>query len=458
MGWPTVFEWLVNWKHDRHEPASRRQDSGHRGSELGSTARGYRTETSVIEDQIDDDVWFVREKICQHKRPAPCEFLFNKAAGALGEIESDDLPSMIGEGPGVLTRATAREEHSPEFPKSKAGVRDESAREFGVGPTKIPRDLIHFVSNGPRRCEFGHTGTVDMPDCKKSKESSNMRIERVGIVGGGQMGAGIAEVCAKAGVHVIVREVSQEAAAIGEGRITKSLDRAVSKGKMAEADRESAISLIQFTTDLEAMADRQLVIEAVVEYEPLKAEIFTALDRIVTADDAILATNTSSLPITRLATNTERPEQVIGMHFFNPVPVMKLMELITTVVTNPAAAAAAETFATDTLGKTVVKAKDRAGFVVNMLLVPYMTEAMRMYEAGHASAEDIDNGMKLGANHPMGPLELADFIGLDTMKLVADVLFDEYKLTQYAPPPLLVRMVEAGQLGRKTGQGFYTYD
>lgn len=285
-----------------------------------------------------------------------------------------------------------------------------------------------------------------------------MSIERVGIVGGGQMGAGIAEVCAKAGVHVIVREVSQEAAAIGEGRITKSLDRAVSKGKMEEADRDSAISLIQFTTDLEAMADRQLVVEAVVEYEPLKAEIFTALDRIVTADDAILATNTSSLPITRLATNTERPEQVIGMHFFNPVPVMKLMELITTVVTNPATAAAAETFATDTLGKTVVKAKDRAGFVVNMLLVPYMTEAMRMYEAGHASAEDIDNGMKLGANHPMGPLELADFIGLDTMKLVADVLFDEYKLAQYAPPPLLVRMVEAGQLGRKTGRGFYTYD
>lgn len=271
------------------------------------------------------------------------------------------------------------------------------------------------------------------------------------------MGAGIAEVCAKAGVDVIVREVSQGAAADGESRIVKSLDRAVSKGKMEESDRNSAIGRIQFTTDLAAMADRDLVIEAVVEHEPLKIEIFTALDTIVTSDHAILASNTSSLPITRLARATDRPDHVVGMHFFNPVPVMRLMELITTVITDPAVAAAAEEFATSTLSKTVVKAKDRAGFVVNLLLVPYMTEAMRMYEAGHASAEDIDNGMKLGANHPMGPLELADFIGLDTMKLVADVLFDEYKLPQYAPPPLLVRMVEAGLLGRKTGRGFYSY-
>lgn len=206
------------------------------------------------------------------------------------------------------------------------------------------------------------------------------------------------------------------------------------------------------------MADRELVVEAVIEYEPLKLEIFADLDRIVTADDAILASNTSSLPITRIAKATERPEQVVGMHFFNPVPVMKLMELITTVLTDPAVAAQAETFATETLVKTVVKSKDRAGFVVNMLLVPYMTEAIRMYEQGFASAEDIDNGMKLGANHPMGPLELSDFVGLDTMKLVADVLFEEFKLPQYAPPPLLVRMVEAGLLGRKTGRGFYEYE
>jgi 3-hydroxybutyryl-CoA dehydrogenase len=284
-----------------------------------------------------------------------------------------------------------------------------------------------------------------------------MPIERVGIVGGGQMGAGIAEICATAGQDVIVREITQEAAAIGELRIQKSLDRAVSKGKIDETDRNAAIGRIQFTTEIEAMADRQLVIEAVVEYEPLKVEIFQALDKIVTAPDAILASNTSSLPITRLATCTNRPDHVVGMHFFNPVPVMALMELITTVVTKPSVAEATEMFATSSLNKTVIKTKDRAGFVVNMLLVPYMTEAMRMLEAGHATAEDIDTGMKLGANHPMGPLELADYIGLDTMKLVADVLFEEYKLPQYAPPPLLVRMVEAGLLGRKTGRGFYDH-
>ena len=284
-----------------------------------------------------------------------------------------------------------------------------------------------------------------------------MPIERVGIVGGGQMGAGIAEICATAGQDVIVREITQEAASVGELRIQKSLDRAVSKGKIDETDRDAAIDRIQFTTEIEAMADRQLVIEAVVEYEPLKVEIFQALDKIVTAPDAILASNTSSLPITRLATCTNRPDHVVGMHFFNPVPVMALMELITTVVTKPSVAETTETFATSNLNKTVIKAKDRAGFVVNMLLVPYMTEAMRMLEAGHATAEDIDTGIKLGANHPMGPLELADYIGLDTMKLVADVLFEEYKLPQYAPPPLLVRMVEAGLLGRKTGRGFYDH-
>ena len=284
-----------------------------------------------------------------------------------------------------------------------------------------------------------------------------MTIERVGVVGGGQMGAGIAELCAKSGLEVIVREVTQEAVAVGESRIQKSLDRAVSRGKLEESDRDATISRIRFTTDMESMADRQLVVEAVVEYEPLKIEIFEALDKLVTDPNAILASNTSSLPITRLAKATSRPEHVVGMHFFNPVPVMALMELISTVLTDPAVSAHTETFAAETLGKTVVKAKDRAGFVVNMLLVPYMTEAMRMLEAGHATAEDIDNGMKLGANHPMGPLELADFIGLDTMKLVADVLFEEYKSAQYAPPPLLVRMVEAGLLGRKTGRGFYDY-
>ncbi len=284
-----------------------------------------------------------------------------------------------------------------------------------------------------------------------------MAIERVGIIGGGQMGAGIAEICARADVEVIVREVTQDAAAAGEARIQKSLDRAVSRGKLDEAAAEAIMGRVQFTTDLDAMADRQLVIEAVIEHEPLKREIFTELDRIVTADDAILASNTSSLPITRLGTATQRPEHVIGMHFFNPVPVMALMELVTTVLTDDSTAAKAEAFATDVLGKSVIRAKDRAGFIVNMLLVPFLTEAMRMYEQGFATREDIDAGMRLGANHPMGPLELSDFIGLDTMKLVADVLYDEFKLPQYAPPPLLVRMVEAGLLGRKTGRGFYDY-
>ncbi len=284
-----------------------------------------------------------------------------------------------------------------------------------------------------------------------------MGIERVGIVGGGQMGAGIAEVCAKGGVDVVVREISQEAAAAGEARIETSLDRAVGRGKLERSEADSIIGRVRFTTDLDAMFDRQLVIEAVIEHEPLKREIFIELDRIVAADDAILATNTSSLPITRLGSVTNRPEHVIGMHFFNPVPVMALMELVTTVLTDGSTADRAEAFAADVLGKSVIRAKDRAGFIVNLLLVPFLTEAMRMYEQGFASREDIDAGMRLGANHPMGPLELSDFIGLDTMKLVADVLFDEFKLPQYAPPPLLVRMVEAGLLGRKTGRGFYEY-
>ncbi len=284
-----------------------------------------------------------------------------------------------------------------------------------------------------------------------------MGIDKVGIVGGGQMGAGIAEVCAKGGVDVVVREISQQAAAAGEARIQRSLDRAVGRGKLDQDIADAIIGRVHFTADLDAMADRDLVIEAVIEHEPLKREIFTELDRIVAADDAILASNTSSLPITRLAKATKRPERVVGMHFFNPVPVMALMELVTTVLTDEEVAATAEGFASDVLGKSVIRAKDRAGFIVNMLLVPFLTEAMRMYEQGFASMEDIDAGMRLGANHPMGPLELSDFIGLDTMKLVADVLFDEFKLPQYAPPPLLVRMVEAGLLGRKTGRGFYEY-
>ncbi len=281
-------------------------------------------------------------------------------------------------------------------------------------------------------------------------------MQKLGIVGVGQMGAGIAEVAAKAGVDVVAREIDADLLGKAQARIEKSLRRAVERGKLDEAGMESALGGIDFTTDLAAMADRELIVEAATENEDLKLSIFSDLDRIA-LDGAILASNTSSLPITRLARATRRPEHVVGMHFFNPVPVMGLMELVTTVLTSDETRNRARAFAEEKMGKTVIDAKDRAGFIVNMLLVPYMTEAMRMYEEGFASAEDIDAGMRLGANHPMGPLELADFIGLDTMKFVADVLFDEFKKPQYAPPPLLVRMVEAGLLGRKTGRGFYEY-
>ena len=212
----------------------------------------------------------------------------------------------------------------------------------------------------------------------------------------------------------------------------------------------------QVSTDLSEQADRQLVIEAATENETIKKEIFGNLDEIVTDSGAILASNTSSIPITRLAASTKRPSQVVGLHFFNPVPVMALVELVTTVMTSPEVIEQAGSFASQ-VGKTVVRTKDRAGFVVNMLLIPYMLGAIRMFEAGHATKEDIDSGMRLGANHPMGPLELTDFVGLDTTKYVADVLFDEYKEPMYASPPLLTRMVEAGLHGRKTGRGFYEY-
>lgn len=284
-----------------------------------------------------------------------------------------------------------------------------------------------------------------------------MSIERLGVVGGGQMGAGIAEVAAAAGCDVLVHEISPEAAEAGRSRIEKSVDRALDRGKLNASARSGILDRVRFSTDLSEQADRQLVIEAVTENEGLKHDIFQSLDGTV-ADDAVLASNTSSIPITRLAAATSRPERVVGLHFFNPVPVMGLVELVTTPLSDPAVEDQARSFAADQLGKTVITAKDRGGFVVNLLLVPYLLGAIRLYEAGHASAEDIDAGMKLGANHPMGPLELCDFIGLDTMKLVADVLFEEYKEPLYASPPLLTRMVEAGILGRKSGRGFYSYD
>jgi 3-hydroxybutyryl-CoA dehydrogenase len=283
-----------------------------------------------------------------------------------------------------------------------------------------------------------------------------MSIERVGVIGGGLMGSGIAEVCARAGSEVIVHEIHAEAADAARARMERSLGRALERGKLEEADRESILGRITISTDLADQADRQLVIEAATENEELKKQIFADLDA-VAPPDSILASNTSSIPITRIAAATTRPDQVIGLHFFNPVPVMGLVELVTTVMSSPEVATRAEDYV-ESLGKTVIRAQDRAGFIVNMLLVPYMLGAIRMLEAGVASREDIDAGMRLGANHPMGPLELSDFVGLDTMKHIADVLFDEFKEPFYASPPLLTRMVEAGLFGRKTGKGFYDYD
>jgi 3-hydroxybutyryl-CoA dehydrogenase len=282
-------------------------------------------------------------------------------------------------------------------------------------------------------------------------------IERIGVVGCGLMGSGIAEVSARAGLDVMVREINEEAAEAGRARLVKSLDRGLSSGKLTEQERDDALARLSFTTDVDDLADRQLVVEAVVENEAMKVDIFRQLDRAVTADDAILASNTSSIPIMKLGTATQRPEQVIGIHFFNPVPVLRLVELVTSLMTSDETTQRSETFATEVLHKRVIKSQDRAGFVVNALLIPYLLSAIRMMESGFASAEDIDTGMVEGCSHPMGPLHLTDLIGLDTTLAVAESLYTEFKEPLYAPPPLLSRMVDAGLLGRKTGRGFYDY-
>jgi 3-hydroxybutyryl-CoA dehydrogenase len=282
-------------------------------------------------------------------------------------------------------------------------------------------------------------------------------IERVGVVGAGQMGGGIAEVCAKAGADVLVFEPSQELLDAGRARITKSLERARDKGKLEAADFDAAVGRLSYTTSLADLGDRQLTIEAIIEDEAVKAKVFAQLDEIVTDPDAVLASNTSSIPIMKIAAATKNPGRVLGLHFFNPVPVLPLVELVSTLVTTDEAAARVEQFAADTLGKQVVRCKDQSGFVVNALLVPYLLSAVRMVESGVASVEDVDRAIVAGLSHPMGPLRLSDLIGLDTMKLIADAMYDELKDAHYAAPPLLQRMVEAGQLGRKSGRGFYTY-
>ncbi|NLU83088.1 3-hydroxybutyryl-CoA dehydrogenase [Rhodococcus sp. HNM0569] len=283
------------------------------------------------------------------------------------------------------------------------------------------------------------------------------KIQRVGVIGAGQMGAGIAEVCARAHVDVLVYEQTRELTAAGRSRILRSLDRGVSSGKITEREREQAAWRLRFTTDLGDFADRQLVVEAVVEDEKIKSEIFAELDSVVTDPDAVLASNTSSIPIMKLGIATAKPERVIGMHFFNPVPVLPLVELVTTLKTSKAVSERAEAFASDVLGKQVVRSADRSGFVVNALLVPYLLSAIRMVESGFATKEDIDKATVLGLAHPMGPLALTDLVGLDTVKSIADSMYEEFKEPLYSAPPLLLRMVEAGLVGKKSGAGFYEY-
>ena len=282
-------------------------------------------------------------------------------------------------------------------------------------------------------------------------------ISRVGIVGAGQMGSGIIEVCAKAGSDFKVWEAKEEFLESGRARIEKSLDKAVSRGKLEQSARDEILGRISFTTKLEDFADRELVIEAIVENPEVKASVFSQLDEIVESGDAILASNTSSLPIQSIAAATKRPERVMGLHFFNPVPVLPLVEHVVTLTTGDVQSERAYEYASEALGKTVIRAKDRSGFIVNALLVPYILGAIRMLQDGIATAEDIDAGMVNGCAHPMGPLTLADMVGLDTIKFIADAMFDEYKEPTYAAPPLLKRMVEAGHFGRKSGRGFYDY-
>jgi len=282
-------------------------------------------------------------------------------------------------------------------------------------------------------------------------------MDRIGVVGCGLMGSGIAEIAARAGAKVVVVESDVAAMERGLERIERSLTRAVSSKKMAESEGAEVRSHLSFSTDFSDLADCELVIEAVAEDEGVKLEVFRKIDEAVKDPHAILATNTSSIPIIKLAMATQRPQQVIGLHFFNPVPVLKLVELISSLLTSADTSARARDYATNFLGKRVITSPDRAGFVVNALLIPYLLSAIRMLESGFASPEDIDTGMVVGCAHPMGPLALTDLIGLDTTMAVAESLYEEFKEPHFAPPPLLSRMTQAGLLGRKSGQGFFAY-
>jgi 3-hydroxybutyryl-CoA dehydrogenase len=282
-----------------------------------------------------------------------------------------------------------------------------------------------------------------------------MELNIIGVVGCGLMGSGIAEVCARAGYRVIVREISEDLLQNGLGRIQNSLSKAVARGKISQEQADQTRACIQGTLELADFADCDLVIEAAVENMELKKEIFAELDHIL-PPYAILASNTSSLCVTEMASVTRRGDKILGIHFFNPVPVMPLIEFVRTILTSDETMATAHEFGAS-LGKTMVTAKDTPGFIVNRLLVPYLLQAVQVYEDGLATREDIDAAIKLGLAHPMGPLTLLDFIGLDTTLFIADAMYDEYKDARYAAPPLLRRMVLAGHLGRKSGKGFYDY-
>ena len=282
-----------------------------------------------------------------------------------------------------------------------------------------------------------------------------MDIEKIGVVGCGLMGSGIAEVAAKANFDVVVREVSDDLIEAGRDRIRKSLDRAVERGKLTVADRDAAWSRLRFSTELSDLADRHLVIEAIIEEIGAKNELFSALDDLC-GPETIFASNTSSLTITDMAAASGRPDRVVGLHFFNPVPVMELVEVVRTIATSDEAFKAAYSFA-EALGKKPITAKDNSGFVVNLLLVPYMLDAIRQLERGVASMGDIDRAMTLGLGYPMGPFTLCDFVGIDTVLRISEIMFDEYREGRYAPPPLLKRIVSMGRFGRKTGKGFYDW-
>jgi 3-hydroxybutyryl-CoA dehydrogenase len=282
-----------------------------------------------------------------------------------------------------------------------------------------------------------------------------MTFQTVGVVGVGQMGSGIVEVFARAGCEVMAREINEELLERGKMYLQRSFTRGVERGKLTQADADTALGHISFTTQLADFAHCELVIEAATENMALKKTLFTELD-VICKPDAILASNTSSLSITEIASATQRPDKVVGLHFFNPVPVMPLIEIVRGLLTSEETTDMVRALGT-TLKKEIVIAKDNPGFIVNLLLVPYLFDAIRALENGVATKEDIDTGIKLGLNHPMGPFTLADFVGLDTCLFIGDAMYQEFKDARYAAPPLLRRMVTAGLLGRKSGRGFYTY-